>query len=192
MTNKKICEICNKEFEPTSSIHQKFCSRSCFYESMRHEKYCEYCQVRIRHINSPSQKYCSWDCKNKAAKTIEDKNCSICGSIFHPDKETVQYCSRECYKIAGKERQIAREGYIWAYEIGHPNANSKGKLFEHRLVMSQILGRPLEPYETVHHINGDRTDNRPENLQLRSSKHGKGVIHTCLDCGSHNISTEKI
>jgi len=53
-------------------------------------------------------------------------------------------------------------------------SNGDRSLPEHRLVVAQDLGRPLEPDEHVHHINGIKTDNRLENLELWSTSHPSG------------------
>jgi len=72
----------------------------------------------------------------------------------------------------GNRGVTTRNGYFLVYCPEHPFAMSGGQVYQHRLVMEKYLGRYLTKEEHVHHLNGNRKDNRLVNLQLiTNSKH---------------------
>lgn len=67
----------------------------------------------------------------------------------------------------GKPVRLDAHGYVLIWEPSYPSpATMKGWAYEHRVIASTIVGRPLRSDEQVDHINRDKTDNRPENLQV--------------------------
>jgi hypothetical protein len=80
--------------------------------------------------------------------------------------------------------QIAEQGTGHLDNQGYRRHRINGKnVFEHRLVMEQVLARKLLRSETVHHKNGDRLDNRPENLEVWIGNHPRGATEEhCSTC----------
>lgn len=138
----------------------------------------------------------------------EIRTCVNCGQDFPvkrrgKSKKPPIYCSKECRRIAISSPVTLKGGERYLLEKLDKNSpfvvmaqrrkkKSSPLVLQHRLVMARHIGRPLERWETVHHINGDRTDNRIENLQLRTGKHGSGVVARCGDCGSRHLIYEAL
>lgn len=108
--------------------------------------------LRVRHENAG--KPCAFDGCEKAAKSRG-------------------YCPGHVMQLRqGRELTPLRSPSA-AYGSGHVNRHgyrivgvNGDKMPEHRVIMERLLGRPLYPWENVHHVNGIRHDNRPENLEL--------------------------
>lgn len=74
-------------------------------------------------------------------------------------------------------KTYTNEGYVYVKVKDHPYANANNCVLEHRLVMERFLGRFLEPYEVVHHLNEKKDDNRIENLFLFYSSKDHSHFH---------------
>lgn len=75
---------------------------------------------------------------------------------------------------------LRRDGYILVHCPSYPRSNYKGHVLKHRLVVAAHLGRPLESSEHVHHLNGDKSDNRIENLQIVSNSQHRSLHHASM------------
>ena len=79
-------------------------------------------------------------------------------------------------------RSIASNGYV-LIRVGkdHPLADVRGYAYEHRIVAAEKLGRPLRGKEIAHHIDGDKKNNSPENIEVMPSQAAHFFAHRPKD-----------
>lgn len=158
----------------------------------------------LKSVPTPGEKFGKWTVIAEAAPRFSQKGSRYTMATVRCEcgnEAIVQYSAmkskggsrgcQECYRKARDERlrsykgenhpswkggkSIHPSGYIYVKAPeGNPRGTHHGYILEHLLVMEQILGRPVREDETVHHKNGIRTDNRPENLELWSKQHAPG------------------
>jgi hypothetical protein len=154
-----------------------------------------------RNAHGQDPKYCSRACGWEGKRKLIGQPCVVCGKPvpveWRPSadgKRTPRtagrrnkICSPECrskFKLAEWEKikpfaereitkRVMKNGYVML-RVPIEGGGSRG-VSEHRYVVEQDIGRELLPEETVHHINNQKTDNRRENLELFTSRHGPGA-----------------
>lgn len=127
---------------------------------------------------------------NGRKRSGEERACRQCGKSRWVQRSALRrgegtFCSVECKASAHRgvtpprakhPPYLRADGYRLVY------TGSRRRELEHRMVMAQALGRPLSSSEQVHHLNGDRADNRLENLVLLTASEHQ-ALHDAL--GTH-------
>ena len=199
------CLHCGKEFKPATSSG-KYCGLECWYASRKAGRMvpCESCGT-IFERKYKGNRACSYECGNKLKQANRACKCEFCGTEFiRPHGKFQTYCSRRCSMLARGGNKASGpyrhpEGHELRHSSGYVQVKVDGKwVMQHRLVMAQILGKPLQQTDRVHHKNGDRQDNRPENLELwsgvgtsKKDPPGVRVVDKVLDMLASLTSVER-
>lgn len=191
------CRDCGTEIVKRHPAHT-YCNAACAYRwrSKNQRKPCEHpgcdgtavppvtlCSAHLsrkrsgRDMDAPIKRRRSWGvvCSVEGCDRSGGHGHGLCGAHAYRLKRHGDVMAHVPVK------DMAPKGSGYVNSNGYRIINDRA---EHRLVMEQQLGRALHPDEDVHHLNGDRLDNRPENLELwvvRRQPRGQRVADRVAD-----------
>lgn len=163
-------------------------------EKVRRRCVCEHCGTVFYVVPSAVGRFCSRHCMNEGRRTRpknDPRPCETCGTTFKPDRSSgdARFCSARCIGLSPKGRakaaKMARDtgpqrGDLMRGKGAGKTYRKRNGRHEHRLVAEEKIGRPLRNGEVVHHIDGDKHNNDPDNLAVMSQRehmlqHGLGL-----------------
>lgn len=163
------CAECHKTFEAHRADvrrGRKFCSTECGYENKRNQVIfeCEYCGKKAQRRKSDYEKakihFCSKECDVKwRSENLRGERSFHYGKKQTPEQVEKRIKTGENHH-GWKGGRTIHAGYVYM------TTDDGRRVLEHRLKAEKALGRKMNPWEVVHHINGDRTDNRNCNLLI--------------------------
>jgi len=178
----KVCEYCGEDFIYCKGHkEQRFCSLKCanqlnsdLKQKNNRNLVCEQCGKKFvrnltdKELAKGKGKYCSHKCySDKYA--WKQLYCEQCGSPLkrgHGDR----FCSHKC---SGLGRRL-KDGHTTSRGYVIMTIDDGRRIAQHRYVMEQMLGRPLFAHEKVHHKDGVKTNNEPDNLEIWLNGHPGG------------------
>jgi len=135
---------------------------------------CDRCAAEFETADEFKTRFCSADCAtkhNQRMSAVGDKLKAEGKKVLNPAFKYIDnYVKRRGYRVDSK-------GYVSIYNPDHPNAMCGGYVPEHRLVMSEHIGRPLTDEEEIHHIDRDPDNNEIDNLVLCADHKEHGAYH---------------